>query len=535
MPKRGRDDEPEGEPTSLPESDPASAAAAGLPVGPIEARAPWGGRFGVGWERITRWWPTIAAAGREFGVDPAVMAGIVVIESGGEQERGGAVVERRDGYGGGPSVGLTQVKPELWQGLVPDADARTPEGNLRLGTAVMAAAIRRHGSWEEALRRVWFPGADANGTTQDGYVRALGGLIAEFKAAAEPMSDGRSTPVPTPAPRPRPELEPDPWRPYPWPAMRRAIVKKPGEGAGFDRCPPRAGRIVGFCTHITDGVPGGDQIRWYQTFFGTGGERAWDALTDLVMAQDGEVGILNDWRDPDAGGTRAGWANGTTAGLEGDGIAFYRRFPRINEVLVSCEHVARSGVAWTPAQLDATIELRTALAQELRCPWASYPSHPGFGGVSIEQTHTNFAAKACPAEPYLSGHHREILQAVKAKLKAWQGGRSSPTPVAAPEPPAYTRFGFTLEQVATFFGTMTRHNQDGTTDALPFDLDGPLSLLWLHRCEAEGRFPEAEEIRIFDARVAEGEEWWATWEGGWTAWCPLAEGRAGWRWLDEGS
>ena len=315
--------------------------------------------------------------------------------------------------------------------------------------------------------------------------------------------------------------------------MRRAIVEKPGEGAGFDRCPPRGGRIAGFCTHITDGVPSGDQIEWYRRFFGAGGERAWDALTDLVMAQDGEIGLLNDWRDPDWGGRRAGWANGTTAGLEGDGVAFYRRFPAINEVLVSCEHVAKAGIAWTTAQIEATIELRTALAQELRCPWDAYPYHPGLGGVSIEQTHTNFAAKACPAEPYLSAHHREIVQAVRAKLRAWQGGRGHLPPAPPPPEPTSTRFGFSREQVATYFGTMTRHNRDGTTDELPFDSGGVLSLLWLHRCEAEGRFPEAEELRIFASAVAAGEAWWATWEGGWTAWCPLAKGRAGWRWLDE--
>ena len=82
---------------------------------------------------------------------------------------------------------------------------------------------------------------------------------------------------------------------------------------------------------------------------------------------------------------------------------------------------------------------------------------------------------------------------------------------------------------------MVRHNPDGTTDDLPFAPGGVLSLLWLARCEAEGRFQEAEELRVFDAEVAGGEEWWATWEGGWTAWCPLAGGRAGWRWLDEES
>ena len=51
------------------------------------------------------------------------------------------------------------------------------------------------------------------------------------------------------------------------------------------------------------------------------GKRAGDALTDTVIGRDGRIGLLNDWRDPERGGRRAGWANGTATGTGGDGVA----------------------------------------------------------------------------------------------------------------------------------------------------------------------------------------------------------------------
>jgi hypothetical protein len=325
------------------------------------------------------------------------------------------------------------------------------------------------------------------------------------------------------------EPKTDPWRPYPYPKMVDLIVPKPRDGAGFDRVAFRRPHIRGFCTHITDG-PQTQSIEFFRDFFGTGGARAYDALTDLVIGADGRIGLLNDWRDPERGGTRAGWANGGTDGLEGDGLAFYRRFPAINSALVSCEHASKAGQAWTDAMIEATVEVRTAIAQELRCPAASYPVHPAWG-VSIEQQHRNFATKNCPAEPYISRHAPVVLREVKAKLAAWQGGDVDIPPPAPVR--TFTDFGFTEEQVAYWFGTMRRHNADGTVDDLPFDPTGPLSLLWLKRCEERNVWPEAEEMKQFDSRIAEGKEWFASWEGGWTAVAPVGDGRAGWRWLDE--
>jgi hypothetical protein len=203
-------------------------------------------------------------------------------------------------------------------------------------------------------------------------------------------------PTPTPTPGPTPA---DPWRPYPFPPMERLICEKPYDGAGFDRVVPRGPRIVGSCNHITDGR---GSIESYSAFFSTGGERATDALVDTVIGRDGRIGLLNDWRDNTSGGTRAGWANGTANDLEADGVAFYRRYPLINDVLVSKEHEGKAGEPLTKEQLTASIELSTAVAQSVKCPWDTYPYHPGLGGVNIELMHFWFARNRAPPSPSLA-------------------------------------------------------------------------------------------------------------------------------------
>lgn len=452
--------------------------------------------------------------------------------------------------------------------VAPEADAiydvLAPLGLTRLGAAIAwiersnetnPADLQYYGrdlhnlfavknpSAEQASKGVWrrYPSYAAAAADWGPYI--LGPIyqdlttIAQLIARYAPWSDGNN-----PADYGRraaqlidalPLLEeeepvPDPinWDPIPWPRMRDAIVTKPGEGAGFYRVAARGPRIVGSCNHITDGVPGGDQIDWYRRFFSTGGERQWDALTDVVIARDGEIGLLNDWRDPNRGGTRAGWANGTTDGLEGDGIAFYRWYPAINDVLVSKEHVTTSGRALTDAQLEASIALSAAVAQSVKCPWDRYPYHPGLHGVNIEQQHRNFAPKSCPAEPFISTHYPVLVREVKARLQRQQTGSTNPgNPTPPPEPDGGWPFGFGLEAMTYFFGTLTRY--DGAE--LGFDPTGPLSLLWSDRCRQEGKFPEAESWSQFNGRDV------VQWEGGWTAIREGADPRATWSWLDKGA
>ena len=367
---------------------------------------------------------------------------------------------------------------------------------------------------------IYAPPSDGNNV--DLYVAT----VAKEVDALEPLI------VPTdPTPPPL-----DPWRPYPYPNMVDLIVAKPAhDQAGFDRLTyNRRPHIRGFCTHITDG-PQSQTIEFFASFFGTGGARAWDALTDLVIGADGRIGLLNDWRFPDRGGTRAGWANGSTDGLEGDGIPFYRQFPLINVVLVSCEHATKAGQAWTDATIASSIEIRTAIAQELKCPAASYPYHPSYSNVRVEQEHRNFATKSGPAEPYIARPVRGIMNGVQRRLFASRGGaaeRAAPPP----PPPVVEEYGplkFDRAMVNRLWGVLQRHNANGTIDALPFDPKGPLSLLWLDRCSREGRWPESEELWVSDSAVASGKEWYASWEGGWLAYLPLDNARAGWSWVDE--
>lgn len=315
------------------------------------------------------------------------------------------------------------------------------------------------------------------------------------------------------------------WSPLPYPAMLDMIVPKPGENAGFTRTSFRGPRTVGSCNHITDGDPAGDELAFYHGFFATGGERAWDALVDTVIARDGRIGLFNDWRDPNRGGTRAGWANGTTDGLEGDGVAFYRKFPAVNDVLVSKEHVARAGQAITDATLASSIALSAAVAQDAKCRYDTYPTHQTHG-VVIEQQHRNFAPKSCPAEPFIGTVYPVLVREVKALLTKHQTGSSNPGTPPPPPPPGGPDYPppFGLAEMEFFFGTLTRY--DGQT--FGFDPNGPISLLWLHRASREMVFPEAESwVQIGNRDIV-------TWEGGWTAVRHRAnDPKDDWVWIDE--
>jgi hypothetical protein len=456
-------------------------------------------------------------------VNPRVMKAIMGVESGQNGNYPVGQCRASDGHPGPRSCGPMQIKWPYHTQRCPECSKDTVYGHIELATHVIGDTMLKYDMDEYAAYiKGYLTSNDINGTTQQEAVRALRRMVRDMER------DAGGVITPPPPPPPPPPL--DPWRPYPYPKMVDLHVSKPYDGAGFDRVEFRRPLIRGFSTHITDG-PQSQQIEFFRDFFGTGGARQYDALTDLVIGADGRIGVLNDWRDPSRGGTRAGWANGGVDGLEGPGVAFYRRFPRINVHLVSCEHAAKAGQRWTDAELASTIEVRTAIAQEMMCPWDTYPIHPAYG-VSIEQAHTFFASKSCPAEPYLTTYEPIILAEVKAKLKAWQGGQPMPEPVPVPVP-TYTDYGLTEETVISLFGTMQRYNPDGSVDDLPFDPEGPLSLLWLERAEVEGNFPEAESIQLLDSSRTPGRDWFATWEGGWVAILPEGDTRASWMWLSE--
>lgn len=447
-------------------------------------------------------------------VNPRFMKAVMGGESGDNGDYPVSRCRPYDGYPGPRSCGPMQIKYDFHKQRCPECDNTTLAGHIELATHIIGDTMRAHRCDEyEAYIRGYLTSDDINGTTQQAAVAKLRQRVATMEADAGVAPD-------------------DPWRPYPYPKMVDLIVPKPYDSAGFDRVAFRRPQIQGFCTHITDG-PQSQPIEFFRDFFGTGGERARDALTDLVIGADGRIGLLNDWRDPQRGGTRAGWANGwgdDGPGFERGGDAWYRRFPNLNVSLVSAEHASKAGQQWTDPMMESSIEVRTAVAQELKIPAASYPINP-LHGMSIERQHRDFAKKSCPAEAYISTHEPVIMREVQQKLAAWQGGN---VPIPEPEPAiTYTSWGLSPEMVADFFGVMQRHNPNGTVDDLAFNPEGPLSLLWLSRAEKEGKFPEAESLKIFDAAWHPGQEWYATWEGGWVAVLPVGDTRASWRWLDE--
>jgi hypothetical protein len=322
------------------------------------------------------------------------------------------------------------------------------------------------------------------------------------------------------------------WTPAPYPPMVDLVVSKPYDGAGFDRVRFRGDRIIGVCDHITDGDA---SIEFYAAFFGSGGERATDALVDTVIGRDGRIGLLNDWRDPERGGTRAGWANGGSNGLEGRGVAFVRALgtAAINERLVSKEHVAREGQPITDAQLAASIALDVAILQERRVPWHEYPFSSALGGIAVDYDHADFATKRCPAEPWRSTYGPIKEREVRAGLARAQTGRVDPDPPVPDgdsEPVTNGRQPPILSDVAlaALFGTLVRHLPDGSTRPYPFDPAGPISTAWLARCRRELLFPEA------DAWWSVGPAHFVRFANGWVLQTPALGDRAGWRWIEAG-
>lgn len=331
------------------------------------------------------------------------------------------------------------------------------------------------------------------------------------------------------------------WTPVPYPPMVDLVVPKPYEGAGFDRVRPRRERIVGVCDHITAGE---GSVEFYAAFFGTGGERATDALVDTVIGRDGRIGVLNDWRDPARGGTRAGWANGGSNGLEGRGVAFVQALgpAAINERLVSKEHVAREGQPPTDAQMAASIALDVAILHERRVPWYEYPFSSALGGLAVDYDHADFATKPCPGEPWRSTYGPIKEREVRAGLARAQTGQPDPSPPdpipsdpgqSVPMPPSplgqvgADAVAWDETVLAALFGTLTRHLPGGATRLYPFDPTGPISTAWLARCRRELLFPEA------DAWWTVGATHLVRFANGWLLATPVLNDRAAWRWIEE--
>lgn len=526
----------------------AAASASRLPqppTGPIQTAAPQGGSFGIDWSVINQYDELIARACDEFRVPFARLKGPIPIESLGNRR----AVQKNDANGW--SYGLVQVVPYGvgWDRAAAIAKIAglgstytreqvinalyDPAINLRVGASILAGFYATHKDWDAANSSFfigkpgWGSGDSVNGTTGQQYKRSLDGLLSEIWAADRETNAGEGGyTFGMPA----------------WPkGFDRRILVKPPSGNGWDALGSRTAGMAGTIAHCTDGYDNRDSI---YNLFSIGGARAYDAATDAVIDRSGLGYLLLDpWSvDPMQGSGMTPWASGGNLAT-GPGVAFLQQLGAYanNKFCFSTEHCNRA-TDWqlfTDPQMALSAKVYAVVITREGIQWDSWPVNQK-NGLYVALKHRDFTTqKSCPGPVWDQAFHTRWVQSVAAEAKLLQTGSapsvliSVPEPDPAPDPRTFTAFGMSLEQISHYFGTLTRHNMDGTTSELPFDPNGVLSLLWTERCGKEGIFPAAEELRAWDSKLAEGKEWFATWENGWTAFLPVENNRAPWVWLND--
>lgn len=515
------------------------------PTGPIQTAAPGGGSFGIDWSVINQYDELIARACDEFRVPFGRLKAVIPIESRGDRR----AVQQNDTNGW--SYGLVQVVPygKGWDRAAAIAHiAGLPAGytrqqvidalydpaiNLRVGAAILRGFYDPHGDWDAANSSFftgkpgWGSGDGVNGTTGQQYKRSLDGLLSEIWNADRETSAGEGSYT---------------FGLPPWPkGFDRRILEKPPSGNGWDALGSRTAGMAGAVVHCTDGYDDRDSI---YSLFSLGGSRAYDAATDAVIDRRGLGYLLLDpWSaDPMEGSGMTPWASGGNQAT-GPGVAFLQTLGAYanNKFCFSTEHCNRATdrQQFTDAQMALSAKVHAVVITREGIRWDSWPYNQR-NGLYVALKHRDFTTqKSCPGPVWDQPFHNRWVQAVAAEAKLLQTGSSPsvpvpvPDPEPAPDPQTFTAFGMSLEQISHYFGTLTRYNLDGSTSELGFNPDGVLSQLWLERFGAKGLFPEAEEMRAFDSGLAEGKEWFATWEGGYVAWLPVDNNKAFWRWLDK--
>ena len=158
--------------------------------------------FGIPWTDVSRWEPLFTQGAGEAHVPPQLIAAMAIVESDANHTwpsgpSKGRVIQVDDGFGDGPSVGIMQVKPQLFPSVLPGVDAFTPEGNIRFGARLMRIFIDETGSWENAIRQKYHPGVSPNGTTPQMYVNTVTSLMNEMGlTGVDPISCPAASPPP---------------------------------------------------------------------------------------------------------------------------------------------------------------------------------------------------------------------------------------------------------------------------------------------------------------------------------------------------
>lgn len=226
-----------------------------------------------------------------------------------------------------------------------------------------------------------------------------------------------------------------------------------------------------------------------------------NGLTDYGIGGDSDGpsydGVIYRWNDPlgkshsGISRDRAGWANGGSDGLEGDGPLFVRTFgiDAINRNLVSIERSdgGDTNHPVSPKQFTGIVSLTAHWFDYAKVPYTKYPLNPRFGVVT-HLLHLEFATKDCPFPPVYN-RIDEIQDAVRGLLKAGQTHtEGDPIPPVEPPSPDHDAYpnGWSAEDLKKRFGRLKRHLKDGKVKTQGFNPKGPISNAWVSRAASEG-------------------------------------------------
>jgi hypothetical protein len=303
-------------------------------------------------------------------------------------------------------------------------------------------------------------------------------------------------------------------------------------------------RAVGVCQHSMVGT-----LRGSYTYIlpGGGGQALWDY--SVGGATDGaNDGVI--WRHNDPKGRRAGWANGGSDGLEGDGPLFVRTLgiDAINRDLVSIERSDGGNYQsqpMSPKQFESIAQLTAYWFDQARVPWNTYPVNPNVGCVT-HMIHKEFATKDCPFPPVYNEISR-LQDRVRAILKAAQTVAPDAGNELPPEQPIeqdHDRYpnGWTAAALKDQWGVLPRVNPGGSVTSLHFAVTkNPIAAIanaWIARGAADGITtisdlpkPQLWQVIAVDEDTKSdlitfegGREAWQLWRP--NKWVP-------WTWTDE--
>lgn len=141
---------------------------------------------------------------RGVSVDPHFLKGVMDVESGGNGDYPPGRCRPCDGHDCVPACGPFQIKHRYHRQRCPECDFSTVAGQAELAAHIIGMTMAERGIDEYgALTAVYFPTDDANGTSQNAYVKRVRELVRRMEADA-----AGTTPAPEPTPAPPKPVDP---------------------------------------------------------------------------------------------------------------------------------------------------------------------------------------------------------------------------------------------------------------------------------------------------------------------------------------